>query len=98
KVEDALREELLKASAEGEGESMEIGTTRRGIGPAYADKIQRSTAVRMGDLLRPDVLRERVEIACTFKNGALGGMSQQAKREFTPFDAAAIGTTLLAYG
>lgn len=36
-----------------------IGTTRRGIGPAYADKISR-TGLRVGDLLEEDVLTERL--------------------------------------
>ena len=34
-----------------------IGTTKRGIGPAYADKIGRSMAVRMGDLLDEPYLK-----------------------------------------
>ena len=37
--------------------SKKIGTTKRGIGPAYADKASR-TGLRTGDLLRPDVLKE----------------------------------------
>ena len=37
-----------------------IGTTMRGIGPCYRDKVGRSFAVRMGDLLRGDLL-EKVE-------------------------------------
>src|SRR5215212_754193 len=52
KAEDAARE----SSAEGGG----IGTTRRGIGPAYAEKMQRSTAVRVADLLREDRLRQKI--------------------------------------
>jgi adenylosuccinate synthase len=36
-----------------------IGTTKRGIGPAYADKVSR-TGLRMGDLLRPDVFKEKL--------------------------------------
>ena len=36
-----------------------IGTTKRGIGPAYADKASR-TGLRMGDLLRPDVFKEKL--------------------------------------
>jgi len=39
-----------------------IGTTKRGIGPAYADKSARS-GLRMGDLLRPDWLETRLENA-----------------------------------
>jgi adenylosuccinate synthase len=37
-----------------------IGTTGRGIGPAYADKIARS-GIRAGDLLYPEVFREKLE-------------------------------------
>ena len=36
-----------------------IGTTKRGIGPAYADKVSR-TGLRMGDLLRPDVFKTKL--------------------------------------
>jgi len=48
----------------------EIGTTKRGIGPAYADKAARA-GVRMGDLLRPDYLRERLAQALPQKNQTL---------------------------
>jgi adenylosuccinate synthase len=37
-----------------------IGTTKRGIGPAYADKAARS-GLRMGDLLQPDWLESRLD-------------------------------------
>jgi adenylosuccinate synthase len=37
-----------------------IGTTGRGIGPAYCDKIGR-TGIRMADLLHPDVFREKMQ-------------------------------------
>ncbi|MEC9394430.1 MAG: adenylosuccinate synthetase, partial [Actinomycetota bacterium] len=37
-----------------------IGTTKRGIGPAYADKVQRSTAIRVGDLRHPERLERRL--------------------------------------
>lgn len=39
--------------------SKKIGTTKRGIGPAYADKASR-TGLRTGDLLRPDALKEKL--------------------------------------
>jgi adenylosuccinate synthase len=100
KAEDELREELLKATAPaapGSGGG-EIGTTKRGIGPAYADKVQRSTAIRMGDVLRPDVLRQKLRMACAFKNDALAGMARVAKREFVPFEPEAIARTLEAQG
>ena len=40
------------------GES--IGTTQRGIGPCYSDKVGRSFAIRMGDMYRPGLF-ERIE-------------------------------------
>lgn len=51
-AEDVARE----SSAEGGA----IGTTRRGIGPTYADKMQRATAIRVADLLRENQLREKI--------------------------------------
>ncbi len=44
-----------------------IGTTGRGIGPTYEDKASR-TGIRIGDLLRPDKLKERVTAALDEKN------------------------------
>ena len=44
-----------------------IGTTGRGIGPTYVDKAAR-TGIRVGDLLRPESLRPRLEQALEFKN------------------------------
>jgi len=50
--------------------SDQIGTTRRGIGPAYADKAAR-IGIRLGDLTRPDYLRGRLAQALPQKNLAL---------------------------
>lgn len=47
-----------------------IGTTKKGIGPAYADKYSR-TGLRMGDLLEPEYFRERLEAALDVKNQEL---------------------------
>lgn len=44
-----------------------IGTTRRGIGPTYADKASR-VGLRMQDMLNPDAFRERVRWAVEEKN------------------------------
>ncbi|PKL34004.1 MAG: adenylosuccinate synthase, partial [Planctomycetes bacterium HGW-Planctomycetes-2] len=73
KQEDAIRESLLA----GEGEDRSIGTTKRGIGPAYADKAHRSAAIRIGDLLRPDLLAERLTRACALKARMLAGLSAE---------------------
>jgi adenylosuccinate synthase len=42
-----------------EGSGARFGTTRRGISPAYRDKVAH-TGVRVGDLLRPDELTRRI--------------------------------------
>jgi adenylosuccinate synthase len=47
-----------------------IGTTGRGIGPAYADKINR-VGIRMGDLFDEAVLRDKIEGALATKNHLL---------------------------
>jgi len=48
-------------------EGWEVGTTRRGIGPTYADKAARQ-GIRVGDILRPDRLRARLEMLVPRKN------------------------------
>ncbi|MBN2211254.1 MAG: adenylosuccinate synthase [Sedimentisphaerales bacterium] len=45
-----------------------IGTTIRGIGPCYADKVTRSTAIRAADLLNLDNLQERLIKITGLKN------------------------------
>ncbi|HLQ85938.1 MAG TPA: adenylosuccinate synthase [Salinisphaeraceae bacterium] len=47
-----------------------IGTTGRGIGPAYEDKIARR-ALRMGDLLDPELLQNRLQEVLDFHNFVL---------------------------
>jgi adenylosuccinate synthase len=51
---DLLREKALDAG--------KIGTTARGIGPAYSDKMNRSTAVRICDLYTPGIEEKIGEI------------------------------------
>jgi adenylosuccinate synthase len=50
--------------------SRKIGTTGRGIGPAYADKINR-VGIRVGDLFDEQVLRDKIEGALVTKNHLL---------------------------
>ncbi|MGH3721938.1 MAG: adenylosuccinate synthase [Pseudonocardiaceae bacterium] len=47
-----------------------IGTTGRGIGPTYQDKVAR-VGVRVQDLLDEKILRQKVEAALDFKNQVL---------------------------
>jgi adenylosuccinate synthase len=50
--------------------SRRIGTTGRGIGPAYADKINR-VGIRISDLFDPKILRDKVEGSLNQKNHLL---------------------------
>ncbi len=62
--------------------SKKIGTTKRGIGPAYADKASR-TGLRTGDLLRPDVLKEKLSQRIKENNAllkSLGAPTLNAKK------------------
>ncbi|MCZ7527757.1 MAG: adenylosuccinate synthase [Acidimicrobiia bacterium] len=47
-----------------------LGTTKRGIGPAYADKAAR-VGIRVQDLLDPKIFRAKLELALREKNGVL---------------------------
>jgi len=57
----------LQETARADGQ---IRTTKRGIGPTYADKAAR-TGIRMGDLLDPAYLRSRLEALLPGKNAVL---------------------------
>jgi adenylosuccinate synthase len=46
---------------------LQIGTTRRGIGPCYADKAAR-LGIRVQDLLDAKILRQKIEVALAEKN------------------------------
>jgi adenylosuccinate synthase len=52
-----MAEDVAREASTG---SMTIGTTKRGIGPTYADKMQRSTALRVSDLLHEENLKRRI--------------------------------------
>src|SRR5271154_354978 len=50
------------------GSSQPIGTTGRGIGPCYQDKVARFNGIRVGELLHPDHLRRRLRDVVPRKN------------------------------
>jgi adenylosuccinate synthase len=58
---------MIELAAESAPGRKKIGTTSRGIGPAYEDKMARS-GLRVVDLLRPDLLKTHIEAACAEKN------------------------------
>jgi adenylosuccinate synthase len=58
---------MIELAAESAPGRKKIGTTSRGIGPAYEDKMARS-GLRIVDLLNPDLLKTHIEAACAEKN------------------------------
>jgi len=84
KIIDQGREEALGGG--------KIGTTGRGIGPAYEDKASRM-GIRIGDLLRPDTLRKRVTISLEEKNCLIEHRFHREK-----LDPSAVVESYLEYG
>jgi len=67
-LEDRLLDE---STADGEN----IGTTQRGIGPCYRDKVGRSYALRLGDLFQP-TLQDRIEHIVSVKRKLLSALDE----------------------
>ncbi|MFM7205264.1 MAG: adenylosuccinate synthase [Planctomycetaceae bacterium] len=85
-----VEDRILDASLSGGGA---IGTTGRGIGPCYRDKVGRALAIRLGDLYRPD-FRGRIEHVAGFKNRLFASWPAAAVE---PLDPAAIHARYAAY-
>jgi len=64
-AQDCLEEDRLA--------DRKFGSTRRGISPVYADKYMKK-AVRMGDILHPEYLKQRLETIVEWKNLTIEGM------------------------
>jgi adenylosuccinate synthase len=69
-----LAEDRVMNSQSVQGES--IGTTLRGIGPCYRDKVGRNFAVRAIDLLQPD-MADRIGAIASAKRELLSGMGAE---------------------
>ena len=67
-----------------------LGTTKRGIGPAYADKALR-VGIRVQDLLDPKIFREKLDLALREKNGVLAKVYNRL-----PIDAKELAERYLA--
>jgi adenylosuccinate synthase len=70
-----------------------LGTTRRGIGPCYRDKVGRVHGVRITDLFHPAEFRERIKRIVEYKNRLLGAMLP----DFDPFEAGTVADEYLEY-
>jgi adenylosuccinate synthase len=66
-----------------------VGTTKRGIGPAYADKAAR-VGLRVQDLLDPKIFREKLDVVLKEKNAILAKVFNQL-----PLDADEIADVYL---
>ncbi len=69
---------LLDQVYEAQADRTKIGTTGRGIGPAYVDKVAR-TGIRIVDLLDRDFLREKIRSNVEDKNRILARIYQAAE-------------------
>jgi adenylosuccinate synthase len=69
-----------------------IGTTGRGIGPAYESKVGRY-GIRIADLLDPEVLRRKIEFTCAERNAVLGSVYHK-----DTFDPAKLFDQYLQFG
>ena len=85
-----VEDRLLDGSLSGGGA---IGTTGRGIGPCYRDKVGRALAIRLGDLYRRD-FREKVAHVVDFKNRLFTSWPAGTA---APLDAADIHARYAAY-
>ena len=68
-----------------------LGTTKRGIGPTYADKALR-VGLRVQDLLDPKIFREKLDLVLREKNGLLTKVYNRL-----PMDAGDIADQYLGY-
>jgi len=87
-VEDSWEEEIRQAT----NPSAALGTTRRGIGPAYADRYGR-WGIRFGELIRPAKLAERLELLYASKSY----LKNLPDRETVLADLSEVATRLAQY-
>jgi len=68
-----------------------VGTTKKGIGPAYTDKVSRY-GVRIGDLIRPSYLKKSLDLALKYTNSIMSIFGRK------PFNEEEILKEYLEYG
>lgn len=88
-----MEEERLAES----GTDGKIGTTGRGIGPCYQDKVGRRFGVRIGELLHKDHLRERLKQIVPFKNRLMVAFANGHIAGMKSFEPSAIADEYLGY-
>ncbi len=83
---------LLDGAEERMRKGAKVGTTGRGIGPAYSDKVAR-LGVRMGDIIDESVLSEKLEFLVPLKQKILAAYGDSSR-----LDIAAIRNDYAGYG
>ena len=87
----------LDALRESGASGTKIGTTKRGIGPAYEDKVGRR-AIRLMDLAEPDSLRDKVERLLAHHNALRRGLDlPEFKADDIHAELTAIADRVLPY-
>ena len=87
----------LDSLREGSNESVKIGTTKRGIGPAYEDKVGRRS-IRVADLANKETLFGKIERLVDHHNIILRGMGYNELNPKNVFDElVSISNEILPY-
>jgi adenylosuccinate synthase len=74
---------MIELAAESAPGRKKIGTTSRGIGPSYEDKMARS-GLRVVDLLRSELLKTHIEAACAEKNAIVRALFGTGTNQLDP--------------
>lgn len=82
---------MIDQAAEERRGNKKIGTTKRGIGPTYADKSER-TGIRIIDLMETEILKEQIEWTVQYKNVVLENLY-----DLPPLDAKAVIEEYMGY-
>lgn len=90
-------DKALEAVREGKKPGSKIGTTGRGIGPAYEDKVARR-GLRVCDLAHPELVREKLENLLMHHNALLKGLGAETLDVDTLYnDLMALADKILPY-
>jgi len=72
---------LVESAAETQGGSQKIGTTLRGVGPAYTDKMNRQAGIRVIDLFDFDLFEEKLDFNLQIKGENLRSIRELNKTD-----------------
>lgn len=82
---------------EGASDGGALGTTGRGVGPCYQDKVGRRFAIRLGELLHEPHLRDRLNFVVPYKNRLIHALAGEGGVTPKQFDPAKLADEYLGY-